>query len=138
VPDAYDLLDGPPTPEEYVRLRREAGLSPKSLEQAAAAIAGSWAFRTVRAAGEAVAMGRLIGDGAWYFVVADMAVLPDHQRRGLGGRILDGLLAELERRTSGAYVSLVADPPGVGLYRSRGFREPGEHSLAMDRKVGRP
>ena len=31
-----------------------------------------------------VGMGRILGDGGWYFHVVDMAVLPEHQRRGLG------------------------------------------------------
>jgi hypothetical protein len=30
-------------------------------------------------------MGRVIGDGGWYFHVVDMAVLPEHQRRDLSG-----------------------------------------------------
>jgi GNAT superfamily N-acetyltransferase len=39
-----------------------------------------------------VGMGRLIGDGGWYFHVVDMAVLPAHQRRGIGDCILTWLL----------------------------------------------
>lgn len=37
-------------------------------------------------------MGRLLGDGGWYFHVIDMAVLPEHQCRGLGDAILSALL----------------------------------------------
>jgi len=33
-------------------------------------------------------MGRVIGDGGWYFHIVDMAVLPEHQRRGLGDAVL--------------------------------------------------
>jgi len=33
-----------------------------------------------------VGMGRLIGGAGWHFQVLDMAVLPEHQRRGLGIR----------------------------------------------------
>ena len=32
--------------------------------------------------GEAVAMGRVVGDGAFYFYIQDVAVHPDHRRRG--------------------------------------------------------
>ncbi|WP_370260313.1 hypothetical protein [Cryobacterium sp. TMT3-29-2] len=33
-------------------------------------------------------MGRIIGDGGWYFHIADMATLPEFQGRGLGRRSL--------------------------------------------------
>ncbi|RIX28558.1 GNAT family N-acetyltransferase [Amnibacterium setariae] len=119
----YLLLPGAPAPEDYLRLRRESGLSPKTTGQAEAAIAGSWAFRRVETErGEVVAMGRVVGDGGWYFLVADMATLPGHQRRGIGGAVLDALLEEIRTRAEpGAYVTLTADPPGRRLYESRGF-----------------
>lgn len=67
-------------------------------------------------------MGRVIGDGGWYFHVVDMAVLPDHQRRGLGDRVLTHLLDTIRRDAPpGAQVSLLADPPGRRLYERHGF-----------------
>ncbi len=104
-------------------MRRESGLSPKTPAQAAAAIAGSWAFRHARDADDnAVGMGRIVGDGGWYFVVADMATLPGHQGRGIGSAILDALLQQVrDAAPDGAYVTLIADPPGRALYASRGF-----------------
>ena len=44
-----------------------------------------------------VGMGRIIGDGGWYFYIADMAVLPDHQLKGLEDVILKTLLARIRR-----------------------------------------
>lgn len=127
----YRMLLEPPTVDEYRRLRAVSGLSPKSEGQAEGAIAGTWTWRTVRLeasagsdAGEAVAMGRVIGDGGWYFLVADMATLPEHQGRGLGKAVLRSLLAEIrERAEPGAYVTLTADPPGRRLYEAHGFED---------------
>lgn len=77
-------------------------------------------------------MGRLVGDGGWYFHVVDMAVLPEHQRRGLGGAVLSYLLEEIRRRApSGAFVSLLADPPGRPLYLRHGFLESAPGSVGM-------
>lgn len=119
----YRMLLEPPTVDEYRALRAVSGLSPKSATQAEGAIAGTWSWRTVRSdGGEAVAMGRVIGDGGWYFLVADMATLPGHQGRGIGKAVLRSLLAEIrERAEPGAYVTLTADPPGRRLYEAHGF-----------------
>lgn len=120
----YELLDGAPTVEEYLRLRAESGLSPKRAEQAIPAIANAWFAVHVRhrPSGAAVAMGRIIGDGGWYFQIADMATLPEHQRRGLGKLVLTTLLRRIhEHAPADAYITLLADPPGIPLYTSLGF-----------------
>ena len=123
LPDDYVLHAGPPSLEDYVRPRRESGLRPKSPEQAEHALRGSWSSCHVTAPnGETVAMGRVIGDGGWYFVIADMATAPRHQRRGLGRAVLDHLLAEIEGRAPGEpYVTLTAAAAGRRLYEQAGF-----------------
>jgi ribosomal protein S18 acetylase RimI-like enzyme len=77
-------------------------------------------------------MGRVIGDGGWYFHVVDMAVLPEHQQRGLGGAVLAYLLGQIRQRAPrGAYVSLLADPPARRLYTRYGFAESAPASVGM-------
>lgn len=138
--DTYVLLPTPPGVDEYVRLRQDSGLSPKTTEQASYAVANSWAFCHVRHrdSGAAVAMGRLLGDGGWYFHVADMATLPDHQRRGLGRWVLEWLLEQVDNRApANPYVTLLADEPGRALYRGLGFVDTAPESIGM-RYAGRP
>ena len=132
--DDYVLIPGAPSVADYVRLRREAGLTPRSDEQARLAIAGGWSACHVvwKPSRETVAMGRLIGDGGWYFHVVDMAVLPAHQRRGLGHRVLTWLLDQIRATAPpGAFVSLMADPPGRSLYARHGFTEDRDASIGM-------
>ncbi len=132
--DGYRLVDGPPTVEEYLDLRRLSGLTPCTREQAEAGVPGGWASCHVvqEPDGRAVAMGRVLGDGGWLFHVVDMAVLPEHQRQGLGGAVLRALLDAIRTRApSGAYVSLLADPPGRGLYSRHGFAETAPGSVGM-------
>ena len=139
-PPGYAWRPGAPAPEDYVRLRSEAGLTPRSLEQAALALPGSWAACHVVevTTGVTVAMGRLIGDGGWYFHVVDMAVLPAHQRRGIGDLVLSRLLDEIRSRApADAFVSLMADPPGRRLYARHGFAERRELSIGMAMWLGR-
>ena len=128
------LLPGTPTVHDYMRLRADAGLTPRTEEQSSLALPGSWAACHVveTASGETVGMGRLIGDGGWYFHVVDMAVLPTHQGRGLGNRVLSWLLDEIRHAApADAYVSLMADPPGRRLYERYGFTERRDLSIGM-------
>jgi ribosomal protein S18 acetylase RimI-like enzyme len=89
-----------------------------------------------------VGMGRVIGDGGWYFHIADMAVLPDHQRKGLGDAILRNLMERIrslappsersaDGRLMGTYVSLFADGPGRKLYAKHGFVDSMPSSMGM-------
>jgi len=132
--DDYVLSPTTPTVADYVRLRAESGLTPKTAAQAESALPGSWAACHVRhhATYETVAMGRVIGDGGWYFHIVDIVVLPAHQRRGLGDRILAHLLSAIrEAVRPGAYVSLMADAPGRRLYERHGFEPTAPRSIGM-------
>lgn len=114
-----------------MNLRRMTGLSPRTHAQARAAIPGTWAWCHVRDGDREIAMSRVIGDGSWYFVIADVATLPEHQRRGIGRRMLGSLLDRIRAHAvDDAYVTLMADPPGVRLYESFGFRR-SERSTGM-------
>jgi len=134
VTDPYLFVPTAPSVDDYMRLRAVSGLSPRSREQAAPALANSWRFCHVRAAStdSAVAMGRVLGDGGWYFHIADMATDPAHQRRGVGRRIIEWLIAEIdEHAPPHPYITLMADAPGRPLYRSLGFVDTAPRSLGM-------
>src|SRR5688572_23575545 len=124
LPEGYRLLDGAPTIPEYLNLRRETGLSVKTEAQAAAGIAGSWyaCYVIHEESGTSVAMGRVIGDGGWYFHIIDMAVLSTHQNHGLGRVIIETILEKIRSSAPpGAYVNLIASHLGRKLYGKYGF-----------------
>jgi len=133
-PSGYRLVDGPPLVADYRNLRQGAGLSPVTKDQAVGAVRGGWtACHVVHDETSAVVgMGRVIGDGGWYFHIVDMAVLPEHQRRGLGDAVLDELLDRIRRHAPpGAWVTLLADPPGRRLYARHGFADTAPDSVGM-------
>ena len=137
--DGYSLVPTTPPVADYVRLRAESGLSQKSEAQAAPALAGTWwGCHVVHdATGEVVAMGRVIGDGGWYFHIADMATLPQHQRRGLGDLVMTALLDRIRAEAPPTpYVTLMADPPGRKLYARHGFIEDRDRTIGMARWLG--
>ncbi|WP_411102862.1 GNAT family N-acetyltransferase [Streptomyces sp. cmx-4-9] len=130
----YEIAAGLPGIETYRRLRGETGLGAKTVEGAAIGLPHSWYCVTVEHAGETVGMGRIIGDGGCFLQVVDVCVLPDHQGRGLGKRIMAALTAELERRApEGTYVSLIADGEARRLYAQFGFAETAPYSVGMAR-----
>ena len=120
------LEDKTPTPAEHYHLRKEAGgLTAPPQPENEEALKRSFFCVTLRdtstSDNKAVGMGRIVGDGMFLFIT-DMAILPAYQRKGLGGRILDRLIQYVDETSPKARLSLEADPPGVGLYKSRGFK----------------
>ncbi|MFH8891982.1 GNAT family N-acetyltransferase [Streptomyces sp. NPDC017949] len=134
--DSYSLRAETPSVEVYLRLRSGSGLSPKTPEMARAGLPGTWHGVTVLHGDEPVGMGRVVGDGGCFFQIVDMCVLPEHQGRGLGKRIMEELVRELEQRAPvGAYVSLIADGDARYLYEQYGFRLTTPASVGMHRTV---
>jgi GNAT superfamily N-acetyltransferase len=79
-------------------------------------------------------MGRIIGDGGWYFHIADMAVHPDHQKKGLGDAILKALLQRIAHnapKDGEPYITLFADEAGRRLYYKNGFVDAAPGQLGM-------
>ena len=139
LPPGYRIHAGYLAVPQYLRLREVAGLSPKTASQAAALASGSWfgcyiTFQAENAEEMPIAMGRIIGDGGWYFHIVDMAVDPGHQRKGLGDAVLKQLVRKIKEDSpadSKPYISLLADEPGRRLYSNNGFVESAPHSLGM-------
>jgi GNAT superfamily N-acetyltransferase len=72
--------------------------------------------------GEVVGAGRITGDGALWAYIQDMLVLPEYQGRGIGRRLMEELLAFLERTApKGCNIALVAAPGKSGFYAKFGF-----------------
>ncbi|KAH8881744.1 putative GNAT family N-acetyltransferase [Thozetella sp. PMI_491] len=138
LPSGYKIEPGFPPVATYRHLREASGLSPVTEAQAKPIAAGSWYGCYVTFTDDAgetsiAAMGRILGDGGWYFTIADMAVLPEHQRKGLGDAVLKHLLAFIKANApeGDPYVNLLADPPGRKLYEKNGFVDTMPRSLGM-------
>lgn len=130
--DDYTLTTVTPDIADYRRLREQAGLSAKSVEAAARGLPGTLHAVVVRHRGEAVGMGRVIGDGGLFYQVTDMAVQPAHQGRGLGKAIMESLMTQLRAAAlPGAYVSLIADGEAHKLYAQYGFAPTTPKSIGM-------
>lgn len=134
--DGYELVAQTPGTEDYLRLRAVAGLSPKREDGAAIGLPNTYCAVQVKHDGRAIGMGRVIGDGALFFQVVDIAVEPAHQGKGLGKAIMASLMEQLRARApSGAYVSLLADGEAHRLYAQFGFQLTAPASVGMAMKL---
>jgi len=148
--DRYELRDGAPTVDEFQRLRAVTGMSERPRTGVERGLPNScYAVRVVDTAadpavvpvddasvddGEVVGMARVVGDGGSVYHVCDMAVHPDHQRRGLGRDLLHAVDQFIDGDApAGSYVNLMADVDG--FYERAGYAETRPTSKGMYRRV---
>jgi GNAT superfamily N-acetyltransferase len=132
----YTLVARTPSVAEYRDLRRLSGLSEKTIEAAEHGLPATLFAVVIETQGEAIGMGRVIGDGGTAYQVVDIAVLPIHQGKGLGKRIVAALVDWLHSNApKSAYVSLIADGPAKDLYAQFGFKPTAPASIGMAFKI---
>lgn len=119
----YRLVEKVPSVEDYNRVRIAAGLAGRDPRAAEIGLSNTLIGVCVEHEGRIVGIGRIVGDGGLYFEVVDVAVLPAHQRRGLGKMIMDALTSWLrDNAPRDAYVKLIADEGTTDFYERYGFR----------------
>jgi GNAT superfamily N-acetyltransferase len=113
----------PPSADEYLAFRRAVGWSAVTLDIAERGLAASRFAVTARdGAGRAVAMARVVGDGAVYLYVQDVVVLPEWQGHGLGRRLMAAVMAWIRSTAEpGTFVGLMAAEGVAEFYLPYGF-----------------
>jgi len=113
------IVDGTPTPEEYV--------------QAAEGLRASLASVLARDVdGTLVGIGRVVGDGGVYLYLQDVIVLERWRNNGIGTRITEALLDHVrELGGPGTFVGLMAAAGAGPFYERFGFQPRGEDRPGM-------
>lgn len=94
-----------------------------SAASAAKGLPNSWCAVCIRSGADLIGMGRVVGAGVCFFLVMDVAVLPQWQAQGLGKRIMGALVEHLRAHAPvGAMVGLFADGEAHRLYQQFGFK----------------
>ena len=78
--------------EDFVRLRVETGFAEVPVEHARKALQNGLINVSAIYNGELVGMGRLVGDGAMYWYLQEIIILPQFQRKGIGTMIVNHLV----------------------------------------------
>ena len=128
----FNIEEGAPDPETFLRLRSAAGMRPRSVRGASKGL-GQELFSVIlrlEKSGEIVGMGRVVGDGGTIFVICDMMVIESFQKKGGGTMIMDAIMDYLlEEAPPNSYINLMADVDG--FYEKWGFVPSLPHSRGM-------
>jgi GNAT superfamily N-acetyltransferase len=119
---SYTVKQQVPSVRDYINIRLEAGLSRKSEEAARIGLSNSLFSVMAFHGDQPVGIGRVIGDGGCFFEVTDIAVVPAHQKKGVGDMIMRAIMEYLHAHApKTAYVSLMADHGTPRFYERYGF-----------------
>lgn len=86
------LVDNILQAEDFIRLRIETGFAEIPVEHARKALQNGLINVSAIYNGELVGMGRLVGDGAMYWYLQEIIILPKFQRKGIGTMIVNHLV----------------------------------------------
>ena len=129
---SYSVRHEIPAVETYRTLRAGSGLSQKTIAAAERGLPQSLFAVQVVDGGNTVGMGRVVGDGGCFFQVVDIAVLKEHQGKGLGKLIMVEIMKYIEATVpESGYVSLIADGKAQDLYAQFGFVHTAPASVGM-------
>lgn len=123
----YTVVHATPSVETYIALRAATGLPSKTPEAATAGLANTlFAVQTAHSSSpdEIFGMGSMIGDGGCFFQIADIAVLPAYQGKGLEKMIMKELKDWMYKNVlKSGVIMLFADGPAIELYKHFGIEE---------------
>lgn len=111
-------------PEDFVRLRIETGFAEIPVEHARKALQNGLVNVSARYRDELVGMGRLVGDGAMYWYLQEIIVLPRYQRQGIGTLIVNHLVEYAKANSSTGRFTTVGGVSARGkeaFYEKMGF-----------------
>lgn len=127
--EQYEIIERPPTVQEHKTLWQAVGWGSVNIEMTEQSIANSAYSLVVISDGSVIGMGRIVGDGAMYYYIQDVAVLPEHQNKGIGQQIIEKLLQHInDNRSSAVFVGLFASHGKEKFYEIFGFKN---HSPGM-------
>ena len=90
--DEIKLKDNELSAKDFVRIRMLNGFAEVPEEHAAKALKNGLINVSAIYRGKLIGMGRMVGDGAMYWYLQEIMVVPEYQRMGIGTLIVNHLI----------------------------------------------
>lgn len=111
-------------PQDFVRLRVLTGFADIPIEHAKKALDGGLINVSAKYGDRLIGMGRMVGDGAMYWYLQEIIVLPEYQKQGVGTKIVNHLVDyAVSHSTTGKFTTIggVSAKGKEEFYRKLGF-----------------
>jgi GNAT superfamily N-acetyltransferase len=121
-----DIREGVLTPEIFAGLRSACGLPELEPELIGRAVSSSLFNLSAVSGGRVVGMVRMVGDGAFVFLIYDLLVVPLWRRRGIGSLLVEESVLRAKKLVPegrAVVVSLFSVEGREGFYSRLGFTE---------------
>ncbi len=120
--ETVEIVEMLPSAEDYNRLRQAVGWKTYALEVIETYLPRSLFCVCAREGDKTIGMARVIGDGGLVFYIQDVIVEPGYQGRGIGGRLMDSVMAYLRAHVhSGSIIGLMSAKGKETFYERYGF-----------------
>lgn len=121
--DDLELVEAPPEPDEYIRVRAQAGWGMIDTAEAQRTLeAAVWTACLRDPAGRLVGTARVMGDGLLYFFLCDLVLDPAFRGGGLGELLMRAVTAYFDRHARpGSTIVLMPLAGREGFYERFGF-----------------
>jgi len=120
---AFTIEKRLPTAEQWMALRASMGWATFPPEVAEKSLNATWYCVCAFDGDKLIGMGRVLGDGVISFYIGNVMVLPSYQNEGVGKRIIERILAHVERNAApGAIASLFSIKGKEEFYTPFGFK----------------
>ena len=94
-------------PQDFVRLRVLTGFADIPIEHAKRALDGGLINVSAIYGDQLIGMGRMVGDGAMYWYLQEIIVLPEFQKQGVGAKIVNHLVDyAVSHSTTGKFTTI--------------------------------
>ena len=120
----YELVDNVLKAEDFVRLKVATGFLDRPLHQVEAALKNGLFNVSAVCDGKVVGMGRVVGDGAMYWYLQEIIVLPEYQGKGIGKSIVNRLIEYIKSAAIPGtiiYIGLTSVKGKEPFYEKSGF-----------------
>ena len=123
-----------PTAEDYVSLRMRSGMGNKDLKRSQIALDNSLFTASIYDEQKLIGFGRVVGDGGITYVVSDIMVDKEYQRRGFAEIIMKEIDNYFDQNThEDSFITLTANHPADLLYYKHRFEYLPENKCGMIR-----